>query len=115
MPINDAEMGKSIPSIKIFITYHKPYQLLKSDILIPLHVGRSVTNLLSKDCQPLNENECQWMKDNMIGDDTGENISHRNRNYCELTGIYWAWKNYEKIGNPDYIGFMHYRRHFIFS
>jgi len=108
-------MKEKIPSVKIFITYHKPYQLLKSNILTPLHVGRSVTNLQSKDHQPFSERELQYMKDNMIGDDTGDNISHRNRNYCELTGIYWAWKNYEKIGNPDYIGFMHYRRHFIFN
>ena len=32
-----------------------------------------------------------------------------------MTSIYWAWKNYEKIGNPDYVGFDHYRRHFIFD
>jgi hypothetical protein len=51
----------------------------------------------------------------MIGDDSGENISHLNRYLNEMTGIYWAWKNYEKMGNPDYFGFMHYRRHFIFS
>ena len=46
----------------------------------------------------------------MIGDDTGDNISHLNRYFCELTGIYWAWKNYDKLGNPDYIGFMHYNK-----
>lgn len=28
-----------------------------------------------------------------IGDNTGDNISLRNPNYCELTGLYWAWKN----------------------
>ena len=39
----------------------------------------------------------------MIGDDTGDNISDKNREYCELTGIYWIWKNYDKLGNPDYI------------
>lgn len=51
----------------------------------------------------------------MIGDDTGDNISHLNRNVCELTGHYWAWKNYDKLANPDYIGFAHYRRFFLMS
>ena len=25
-------------------------------------------------------------------DNEGENISKKNPNYCELTGLYWAWK-----------------------
>ena len=36
----------------------------------------------------------------------------KNRNINELTALYWAWKNYDKLGNPDYIGLMHYRRQF---
>ena len=99
------------PSVKILVGYHKPAQLLKSDILVPIHLGRALATQISKDGQ-MSEEDYQWMLDNMIGDDTGDNISHLNRYFCELTAIYWAWKNYDKLGNPDYIGLMHYRRLF---
>ena len=43
-------------------------------------------------------------------DDTGDNISKYNAYFNDLTNIYWAYSNYEKLGNPEYIGFDHYRR-----
>ena len=101
-------------SIKILVGYHKPAVLLKNDILTPIHLGRSLATKTSKDGS-MNQEDYQWMCDNMIGDDTGDNISHLNRELCEFTGLYWAWKNYDKLGNPDYIGFMHYRRFLNFN
>ena len=88
-------------SLKLFLSYHKPTTLLKNEIFTPIHVGRELAN---------NNPNLKWMMDNMIGDNTGDNISSKNPNYCELTAQYWAWKNYE----CDYIGFMHYRRHLHF-
>lgn len=99
------------PKVKILVGYHKPAQLLESDILVPIHLGRALAIKSSKD-GAMNKDDYQWMLDNMIGDDTGDNISSLNREFCELTAIYWAWKNYDKLGNPDYIGLCHYRRLF---
>ena len=48
-----------------------------------------------------------------IKDNNGvDNISERNREYCELTAHYYVWKNIHTEGN---IGFCHYRRFFNLS
>lgn len=46
---------------------------------------------------------------NMIGDDTGDNISADNRYWSEITGLYWIYKNFE-YKRLKYIGTSSYRR-----
>ena len=99
--------------MKILVSYHKPSRLLQSGILTPVHAGRAIADAEAKDGL-LASGEARWMQANMMGDDTGDNISHLNRQFCELTVQYWAWKNYTALGDPEHIGFMHYRRHFMF-
>ena len=99
--------------LKVLISYHKPYKLLKDSTFVPIHVGRDLADAKTKDGKS-SKRKKNWLNKYLIGDNTGENISKKNREYCELTAQYWAWKNYDKLENPDYIGFMHYRRHFEF-
>lgn len=102
------------PSVKIIVAYHKKEELFKNDFIVPIHLGRALAKERAKQ-NSLAASELQWFVQNMIGDDTGDNISHLNHCFNEMTGMYWAWKNYDQLGSPDFIGFMHYRRLFDFS
>ena len=87
--------------IKIIIATHKTYWMPDDPMYIPVHVGaEGKTDSFGV---PL---DLGYVKDN-----TGDNISSKNVNYCELTGLYWAWKNLD----AEYIGLAHYRRHFSSS
>lgn len=78
--------------IKLFVCCHQPAAVPEHPLLVPIQVGAA----LAKEHFP-----------GFLHDDTGRNISHKNRAYCELTAQYWAWKNAE----ADYYGFFHYRRY----
>ena len=112
--INSDKLGKADFNAKILVACHMPCRLLKDDVFTPIHVGREISEKVSKDGTSTQET-LNWMKANTIGDNTGDNISVKNHQLNELTAIYWAWKNYDKLENPDYIGLMHYRRHLCFD
>ena len=83
-------------NIKIYIAYHKKCSVLRGDYLYPIQVGA------------VNSSE---HFEGMLWDDTGDNISKKNRSYGEMSAQYWAWKN----DDADYYGFFHYRRFMSFS
>ena len=80
-------------NIKIYAMTHKSFDVPDDPMYQPLHVGHAGTKDLG-----------------YPGDDEGENISHLNCYYSELTGHYWLWKNCKDV---DYIGTCHYRRYLI--
>ena len=65
-----------------------------------------------KDYQPIVVGNGRVSYDDMYRDNIGDNISDKNANYCELTALYWAWKNLKDV---EYIGLSHYRRFFTTS
>ena len=96
---------------KLIVCYHKSSRIFDDPLYLPINAGRAL--LEQKYTQGLvSFSEKQWLLQNTIGDDTGDNISDLNYSFCELTAIYWVWKNYEKIDSPDYVGLCHYRRIF---
>lgn len=77
---------------KIIVATHKEAPMPADAMYLPLLVGADINKAV----------------EGYTPDNTGENISSLNPMYCELTGLYWAWKNL----NADNIGLVHYRRLF---
>ena len=77
--------------VKIIIAAHKKYEMPVNDIYVPIHVGG------------INKESLGYIKDS-----SGENISEKNNSYCELTDLYYAWKNM----HSKYLGLVQYRRYF---
>lgn len=83
-------------NIKILICAHKEVELPVHEFFLPVQAGADTHALIP----------------GYIQDNTGDNISAKNNNFCELTCHYWAWKN---LKNVDIIGLNHYRRYFDFK
>lgn len=78
--------------VKLFVCCHQPVEVPRHPLLVPIQVGAALADSHFP---------------GFLYDDTGDNISMKNRTYCELTAQYWAWKN----ADADYYGFFHYRRY----
>ena len=76
---------------RIVVATHKEYPMPDDSMYLPVHAGSAGHAKLP-----------------YAGDDSGEQISSRNDIYCELTALYWAWKNLP----ADALGLCHYRRYF---
>lgn len=83
-------------NIKIIVCAHKADFCKENDVYMPIHVGKALSNIDL----------------GYIGDNAGDNISYKNKSYCELTGMYWAWKNLKDV---EFIGLNHYRRYFMLN
>lgn len=81
--------------VSILVITHKMYGFPHSAIYHPLFVG----------------GKCGQNSERFLMDNTGEHISEKNPSFCELTGLYWAWKN-QFFCNSKYVGLVHYRRYF---
>lgn len=82
--------------VTILIATHKPAYFPDNKYLLPVQVGAAIAS-----------NKIP----NAAYDNTGKNISDKNERYCELTALYWAWKNIDS----DYYGLWHYRRYMSFN
>lgn len=80
-------------STSIYIITHKTCWFPELNSYIPIWVGAYNKSNIPND---------------VLRDDVGDNISSFNDSCCELTGLYWIWKN----TNDDYVGMVHYRRYF---
>jgi len=80
----------------IYVITHKEFDIryLDRDLYQVIQVGKEKKDV------------CGYLRD-----DIGDNIADKNDNYCELTGLYWAWKNCQET-EEEITGIVHYRRYF---
>lgn len=95
----------------IFTAYHRPFSLLNSDCIVPIHAGRARFQA-GADGQSDEGADAFWC--NLPGDDTGDNISARNNEFSECSVLYWMYKNLE-LDDYKYVGLFQYRRQLMLN
>lgn len=118
MKLFHVKVGRFLPLAALPVGYHEPFvriYMAKSHVDRPLKQSCPVPDYVfpiqvGTDC-------CDLRVANLL-DNTGEHISGKNGNYCELTALYWMWKNKLPVeGTEDgetgqYYGLCQYRRGF---
>lgn len=79
-------------NIRVIVAAHKEAPMPQDPVYLPVWVGSAIS-----------DKKLSYQRD-----DDGDNISDKNPLYCELTGLYWAWKNLD----ASHVGLVHYRRFF---
>jgi len=77
--------------IRVLVATHKKTRMPTRGCYLPIQVGAAYGG-----------DFCD------VKDNTGDHISDKNTSFCEMTALYWGWKNLQ----ADAIGLCHYRRYF---
>lgn len=85
-------MDTQASSTTIMVASHKPYWMPSDPLYLPVQVGAALHDRI----------------DGFAHDDEGDQISLKNPRYCELTALWWGWRNL----SCDWLGLVHYRRYF---
>ena len=94
-------------NINILVCYHRLSPIIANEILTPILLGADSKQEEKAKLKAI----CQNLNARILLDDVKDNISHLNPYFCELTAMYFAWKNID----ADYYGLFHYRRILDFS
>lgn len=118
MKLFHARLGRFLPLSALPVGCHMPFvrmYMAKSHVDKPLRNGSSLPDHVF----PIQAGAaCSAMRVADLADNTGDHISDRNGNYCELTALYWIWKNKMCTGvaadgeKGQYYGLCQYRRGF---
>ena len=81
--------------VRILVAAHKPYWMPPDPVYLPVCVGAYKNGPI----------------EGFASDADGDGISRKNPRYCELTALWWGWRNL----SCDALGLTHYRRQFAGS